>query len=49
MTNSELVHIWYDLEVRKVKVFEGGTPVTVCCYQLICINLHIKNILIIRW
>lgn len=32
-----------DLEVRKAKVFEGWTCVTVGCYQLICINLHIKT------
>lgn len=47
MINSELAHILCELEVRKVKVLEGWTRVTVC-YQVVCINLHIKNIPIIR-
>lgn len=44
--NSELAHILCELEVKKAKVFESWTGVTVC-YQVICINLHIKNIPII--
>lgn len=44
--HDELAHILCELEVRKAKVFEGWTRITVC-YQVICINLHIKNIPII--